>query len=184
MTKQVKPAFLGRLKVVPFYPIPDDVLVGIIELKLERIGQRVAANHKASFAYDESLVDAVLARCTEVDSGARNVDNILNGTLLPQVAEVRERMAGWGLRIVQATGYNPALIGDDPARRDVDLDRLTRSFEVAVRLGSPMVLTGCGSYHPMHGDGPHPRNHTAVARARFVEFRRLVAPRAEDHGII
>ncbi|MFJ1470593.1 type VI secretion system ATPase TssH [Massilia orientalis] len=94
LVKQFKPAFLGRLKVVPFYPIPDDVLVGIIELKLGRIGQRVAANHKATFAYDESLVDAVLARCTEVDSGARNVDNILNGTLLPEIAEaVLARMA-------------------------------------------------------------------------------------------
>ncbi|WP_440963461.1 type VI secretion system ATPase TssH [Massilia sp. GER05] len=94
LVKQFKPAFLGRLKVVPFYPIPDDVLAQIIELKLGRIGQRVAANHKAAFAYDESLVDAVLARCTEVDSGARNVDNILNGTLLPQIAEaVLARMA-------------------------------------------------------------------------------------------
>ena len=94
LMKQFKPAFLGRLKVVPFYPIPDDVLAGIIELKLGRIGQRVAANHKAAFAYDESLVEAVLARCTEVDSGARNVDNILNGTLLPEIAEaVLARMA-------------------------------------------------------------------------------------------
>ncbi len=94
LVKQFKPAFLGRLKVVPFYPIPDDVLAGIIELKLGRIGRRVAANHKAAFAYDESLVEAVLARCTEVDSGARNVDNILNGTLLPQIAEaVLARMA-------------------------------------------------------------------------------------------
>ena len=94
LAKQFKPAFLGRLKVVPFYPIPDDVLVGIIELKLDRIGARVAANHKAAFAYDEALVEAVLARCTEVDSGARNVDNILNGTLLPQIAEaVLARMA-------------------------------------------------------------------------------------------
>jgi type VI secretion system protein VasG len=94
LMKQFKPAFLGRLKVVPFYPIPDDVLAGIIELKLERIGRRVAANHKAAFAYDESLVDAVLARCTEVDSGARNVDNILNGTLLPEIAgAVLARMA-------------------------------------------------------------------------------------------
>ncbi|MVW60839.1 type VI secretion system ATPase TssH [Massilia sp. NEAU-DD11] len=94
LVKQFKPAFLGRLKVVPFYPIPDDVLAEIIELKLGRIGRRVAANHKAAFAYDESLVDAVLARCTEVDSGARNVDNILNGTLLPQIAEaVLARMA-------------------------------------------------------------------------------------------
>ena len=45
------------------------------------------ANHKAAFEYDEALVDAVLARCTEVDSGARNVDHILNGTLLPEIAE-------------------------------------------------------------------------------------------------
>ena len=94
LMKQFKPAFLGRLKVVPFYPIPDDVLADIIELKLDRIGRRVAANHKAAFAYDESLVDAVLARCTEVDSGARNVDNILNGTLLPEIAgAVLARMA-------------------------------------------------------------------------------------------
>jgi type VI secretion system protein VasG len=94
LMKQFKPALLGRLKVVPFYPIPDDVLAEIIELKLDRIGRRVAANHKAVFAYDESLVDAVLARCTEVDSGARNIDNILNGTLLPEIAgAVLARMA-------------------------------------------------------------------------------------------
>jgi len=94
LVKQFKPAFLGRLKVVPFYPIPDDVLAEIIELKLGRIGKRVAANHRAAFAYDDALVDAVLARCTEVDSGARNVDNILNGTLLPEIAEaVLARMA-------------------------------------------------------------------------------------------
>jgi len=94
LVKQFKPAFLGRLKVVPFYPIADDVLAEIIALKLDRIGRRVAANHKAEFSYDAALVEAVLARCTEVDSGARNVDNILNGTLLPEIAEsVLARMA-------------------------------------------------------------------------------------------
>ncbi|MGW8391039.1 type VI secretion system ATPase TssH [Pseudoduganella sp. HUAS MS19] len=87
LVKAFKPAFLGRLKVVPYYPLGDDVLASIITLKLDRIGQRVAANHKAAFHYDETLVEAVLARCTEVDSGARNVDNILNGTLLPEIAE-------------------------------------------------------------------------------------------------
>ena len=87
LVKAFKPAFLGRLKVVPYYPLGDDVLASIITLKLDRIGQRVAANHKAAFHYDDTLVEAVLARCTEVDSGARNVDNILNGTLLPQIAE-------------------------------------------------------------------------------------------------
>ncbi|NPT43390.1 type VI secretion system ATPase TssH [Paraburkholderia sp. 1N] len=92
--KTFKPAFLGRMKVVPYYPISDDVLAEIIDLKLERIRRRIESNHKALFEWDESLVDAVLARCTEVDSGARNVDHILNGTLLPEVAQqVLERMA-------------------------------------------------------------------------------------------
>ena len=87
LMKAFKPAFLGRLKVVPYYPIPDDVLVRIIELKLGKIARRIAVNHKAELTYDEALVEAVLARCTEVDSGARNVDNILNGSLLPEIAE-------------------------------------------------------------------------------------------------
>ncbi|MBZ8143636.1 type VI secretion system ATPase TssH, partial [Rubrivivax gelatinosus] len=92
--KSFKPAFLGRLKVVPYYPIGDAVLEQIIRLKLDRIARRVAGNHRADFRYDDKLVEAVLARCTEVDTGARNIDHILNGTLLPEVAEqVLARMA-------------------------------------------------------------------------------------------
>ena len=87
LMKHFKPAFLGRLKVVPYYPISDDVLASIIALKLQRIRDRVLANHKSSFDWDDGLVDAVLQRCTEVDSGARNVDHILNGTLLPEIAD-------------------------------------------------------------------------------------------------
>jgi type VI secretion system protein VasG len=94
LVKAFKPAFLGRLKVIPFYPISDDVLVEIIKLKLTKIQKRIAINHKAELSYDNKLVEAVLARCTEVDSGARNVDNILNGTVLPEIAEtVLARMA-------------------------------------------------------------------------------------------
>ncbi|SDF46204.1 MULTISPECIES: type VI secretion system ATPase TssH [unclassified Duganella] len=94
LTRHFKPAFLGRMKVVPYYPIPDDVLKEIIALKLARIGQRIRAQHHAEFSYDAALLEAVLARCTEVDSGARNVDHILNGTLLPEIAQaVLERMA-------------------------------------------------------------------------------------------
>ncbi len=85
--KAFKPAFLGRMKVVPYYPISDEVLEKIIRLKLDRIARRVASNHQAEFSTDQKLVEAVLARCTEVDTGARNVDHILNGTLLPEVAE-------------------------------------------------------------------------------------------------
>ncbi|MDR7049129.1 type VI secretion system protein VasG [Duganella sp. 3397] len=87
LMKVFKPAFLGRMKVVPYYPIADDVLVKIIELKLQKIARRIKENHKAELTWDDALVEAVLARCTEVDSGARNVDNILNGSLLPEIAE-------------------------------------------------------------------------------------------------
>jgi len=87
LMKHFKPAFLGRLTVVPFYPIDDEVLSNIIRLKLDRIKARVSANHNAQFHYDDALVAAVLGRCTEVDSGARNVDTILNGTLLPEIAD-------------------------------------------------------------------------------------------------
>lgn len=97
LMKHFKPAFLGRLAVVPFYPIRDEVLTNIIRLKLDRIKARVMDNHRARFEYDDALVSAVLNRCTEVDSGARNVDNILNGTLLPEIADsVLARMAEGG----------------------------------------------------------------------------------------
>jgi type VI secretion system protein VasG len=88
---------------VPFYPIDDEVLANIIRLKLERIKARVAANHHAGFQYDEALVQAVLARCTEVDSGARNVDAILNGTLLPEIADnvLAAMAAGAGVKSIK-----------------------------------------------------------------------------------
>ncbi|MCM2574924.1 type VI secretion system ATPase TssH [Achromobacter xylosoxidans] len=92
--KAFKPAFLGRMKTIAYYPVDDDALARIIGLKLARIAERVQANHRAVFDWDDALVEAVLARCTEVDTGARNVDHILNGTLLPQIAEqVLDRMA-------------------------------------------------------------------------------------------
>ncbi|WP_370682134.1 type VI secretion system ATPase TssH [Comamonas sp. GB3 AK4-5] len=91
--KHFKPAFLGRMKVVPYYPISDAVLEGIIQLKLGRIRDRVQASHKAQFEWTPAVVETILARCTEVDSGARNVDHIINGTLLPAVAgAVLDRM--------------------------------------------------------------------------------------------
>ncbi|MPS79760.1 MAG: type VI secretion system ATPase TssH [Achromobacter sp.] len=92
--KAFKPAFLGRMKTIPYFPVDDDALAHIIGLKLARIARRVRATHRAVFEWDDALVEAVLARCTEVDTGARNVDHILNGALLPEIAEqVLGRMA-------------------------------------------------------------------------------------------
>jgi len=108
--KAFKPAFLGRLKVIPYYPISDDVLATIIELKLGRIQSRIALNHKAQFSWDAGLIDAVLARCTEVDSGARNVDHILNGSLLPEIADtVLSHMAeGKAIQTINVSAANGA----------------------------------------------------------------------------
>jgi type VI secretion system protein VasG len=94
LLKVFKPAFLGRLTVVPYYPLSDDVMRQIIRLQLNRIGARLAENHNAEFSYDDALVQSIAARCTEVESGARNVDHILTRTLLPEVSrEFLTRMA-------------------------------------------------------------------------------------------
>lgn len=84
--KQFKPAFLGRLKVVPFYPITDTMLYNIIQLKLSHIQKRVEAQYDVPLEYGDDLRELILARCIEVDTGARNIDHILNGTVLPELA--------------------------------------------------------------------------------------------------
>jgi len=86
LNKIFKPAFLGRMVIIPFYPIRDEVLKKIIELKLSRIQRRMLDNHKIELKYDQAVVDEVAKRCTEVESGARNVDNILTNTLLPDIS--------------------------------------------------------------------------------------------------
>lgn len=94
MNKIFKPAFLGRMVLIPYLPIGADSLKLIIELKLGRIRKRIEENHKIRFTYEPALVDTVASRCTEVESGARNVDNILTNTLLPDISrELLGRMA-------------------------------------------------------------------------------------------
>jgi type VI secretion system protein VasG len=87
LQKAFKPAFLGRLSVVPYYPIKDDVMRLIVGLKLGKLRQRLLANHGAMLAYDDSLLDLIVSRCTEVDSGARDADAIISKTVLSRTSE-------------------------------------------------------------------------------------------------
>jgi type VI secretion system protein VasG len=94
LNKIFKPAFLGRMVVVPYYPVRDEALKKIIVLKLGKVQRRVQENHKISLTYDDRLIEEVAKRCTEVESGARNVDNILTNSLLPDISrQILGRMA-------------------------------------------------------------------------------------------
>ena len=94
LNKIFKPAFLGRLMIVPFFPVRDEALKQIIRLKLGKIQRRLAETHKVTLTYDDLLLNEVASRCTEVESGARNVDNILSNTMLPEMSrQILSRMA-------------------------------------------------------------------------------------------
>jgi type VI secretion system protein VasG len=86
LNKIFKPAFLGRLVIIPFFPIRDENLKKIIVLKLRKIQRRLKETHHIELTYDPVLIEEVAKRCTEVESGARNVDNILTNTLLPDIS--------------------------------------------------------------------------------------------------
>jgi type VI secretion system protein VasG len=94
LNKIFKPAFLGRLVIIPYYPIRDQALKEIVKLKLGKIKRRTFENHRVELLHDDALIDEIARRCTEVESGARNVDNILTNTLLPDISrQILGRMA-------------------------------------------------------------------------------------------
>jgi type VI secretion system protein VasG len=94
LNKIFKPAFLGRLVIIPYYPVRDEALKQIVRLKLGKIQRRLMETHRIPLTHDEALVEEVAKRCTEVESGARNVDNILTNTLLPEISrQILGRMA-------------------------------------------------------------------------------------------
>jgi type VI secretion system protein VasG len=89
-----KPALLARMQVVPFYPLHGDVMHDIVRLKLGKVGKRMAESQKMSFDYTDAVVKQIAARCTEVETGARNIDHIINRTLLPEIStEILTRLS-------------------------------------------------------------------------------------------
>jgi type VI secretion system protein VasG len=110
LTKYFKPAFLGRVTLVPYTPLSDAVIRQIVELQLLRIRRRVKDSYGAQFDYEEQVVETIAQRCTETSSGARNIEKILSNTLLPELsAEVLARLGDGrpvsGVRVaVDSTG--------------------------------------------------------------------------------
>jgi len=94
LSAHFKPALLGRMMIVPFYPLGPDVLGDIARLKMKKVVRRLHDSHRMAFHYSDAVVEQIAARCTEVESGARNIDHILQGSLLPQIStELLQRMS-------------------------------------------------------------------------------------------
>ena len=117
LLKSFKPAFLGRTNVVIYYPLPPEILKQIARLKLRSIGRRLKEAYNVPLQVDDNVIDAIVERCKEVSSGARNIDNILSRTVLPELsARILARLAD-GHEILQVkVGLND----DGSFRYDVD----------------------------------------------------------------
>ena len=86
LLKVFPPALLGRLLVLPYYPLSPDMLKGIVRIQLDRIVKRVAESHSIVFSYGDDVIDLIVSRCNEVASGGRLIDAILTNTMLPEVS--------------------------------------------------------------------------------------------------
>ena len=104
-------AFLGRLSVVPYYPLSSDVLAQVVALKLSRIKNRILNNHDATFAWDGLAVSAIMAKATELESGGRMIDAILSNNVLPEISRtyLNSVLEGVPLKAVNLTAENGEL---------------------------------------------------------------------------
>ncbi|WP_223669692.1 type VI secretion system ATPase TssH [Kangiella shandongensis] len=82
-----KPAFLGRTTLLPYVPLGEDVLAQITRIQLQKVSDRITDSYKVRCDFDESVISNIVSRCTEVDSGARNIQKIINQSLLPELSE-------------------------------------------------------------------------------------------------
>lgn len=93
LLKVFPPALLGRLVVIPYFPLSDEMIAAIAKLQLKRIEKRIVENHKVPFTYADDVIKLIAERCTEVESGGRMIDAILTNTVLPSIsAEFLTRM--------------------------------------------------------------------------------------------
>lgn len=109
LNRHFKPALVARMTLVPYYPISVEAMKEITKLKVSQVGQRLMGSHKITFDVDPAVIDQIAQRCTEADTGARNIDHILNGSLLPQIStELLERMSQGNMPQKLALGLDDA----------------------------------------------------------------------------
>ena len=94
LSNHFKPALLARMTIVPYLTLGTEVIKDIVALKLGKVAERLKDTHKMTLTYSDEVMAQIAERCTEVETGARNIDFILHGTILPQIS--REILAGMG----------------------------------------------------------------------------------------
>jgi len=93
LSNHFKPALLARMTVIPYKTLPTDILKDIVSLKMDRLVKRLADTHKMKLTYSDAVVKQIADRCTEVETGARNIDYIMTGTIMPRMShEILTRM--------------------------------------------------------------------------------------------
>jgi type VI secretion system protein VasG len=108
LSKHFKPALLARMTIVPFAPLPKEVLREIVELKLRGLTRRLQESHKIATTFAPELLDGLVARCTEAETGARNVDHVLRSGLMPVLSRtLLEKMAAGEKPNKLAVGLTP-----------------------------------------------------------------------------
>jgi type VI secretion system protein VasG len=108
LVQHFKPALNARWTMVPFLTIGPEIMKEIVRLKLDRVGRRLHESHRIAFAYDQKVVDQIAGRCTEVDTGARNVDHVVQSSLLPRIStDILERLATGEMPRALTLGVGP-----------------------------------------------------------------------------
>ena len=105
LLKVFPPALLGRLIVLPYYPLSPTMLQGIVRIQLDRIVKRIADSHGIVFSYGQDVVDLIVSRCNEVASGGRLIDAILTNTMLPDLSIelLNRQMNGDEVKVIDVT---------------------------------------------------------------------------------
>lgn len=108
LLKIFPPALLGRLVTIPYYPLSDEMLKSITRLQLGRVKKRVESGHKVPFEFDDKVVDLVVSRCTETESGGRQIDAILTNSMLPDLSRefLNRMLEGRKVEKVQVSAEN------------------------------------------------------------------------------
>ncbi len=108
LTKVFPPALLGRLVVIPYYPLNDEMLKEISRLQLSRVQKRIQSNHDIEMSYDEGVLKLIVSRCNELDSGGRMIDSILTNSVLPIISNelLRKSIDGESLTEIKLSAEN------------------------------------------------------------------------------